>query len=223
MHKFDVRYSFDNYYEYYKFALIKQRILRDIIFSVLFVGIAVYWLVDSGPETEGLTLPIFALVMGVVFPLMNLLTLPMLKKQIRSKQAEIDRTHIIVTFNDEEIIYDNQSEQDPNKPVQPKVEDKVEKQEENTEVNDANQEVKEEVKEEVKKEEIERIFTLKYANIMKASETKGLFLFYLDRQTVIIIPKETYMDGTDFAAFRKFILTRINPKRVKFLKEKVEK
>ena len=39
MHKFDVKYSFDNYYEYYKFALVKQRILRDIIFSVLFIGI----------------------------------------------------------------------------------------------------------------------------------------------------------------------------------------
>ena len=35
MHKFDVRYSFDNYYEYYKFALIKQRILRDLILSTL--------------------------------------------------------------------------------------------------------------------------------------------------------------------------------------------
>ena len=42
MHKFDVKYSFDNYYEYYKFALVKQRILRDIIFSVLFIGIAVF-------------------------------------------------------------------------------------------------------------------------------------------------------------------------------------
>ena len=128
MHKFDVRYSFDNYYEYYKFALIKQRILRDLIFSVLFIGIAIYWWVDGGEATEGNVLPIFALVMGVVFPLMNLLTFPMLKKQIRSKQSEIDRTHIVVTFEEDEIIYENLSE--PAKPV----------------VNEEKVEVKEEVK-----------------------------------------------------------------------------
>ena len=217
MHKFDVRYSFDNYYEYYKFALIKQRILRDLIFSVLFIGIAIYWWVDGGEATEGHILPIFALVMGVVFPLMNLLTFPMLKKQIRSKQSEIDRTHIVVTFEEDEIIYENQSE--PAKAV----------------VNEEKVEVKEEVKagpaeevvevkeeqpaEEVKSEEGERVFKLKYANFLQVKETEGLFLFFLDRQTVIILPKTTYVGGEDFAEFKNFILSKINPKRVKFLKK----
>lgn len=206
MHKFDVRYSFDNYYEYYKFALIKQRILRDLIFSVLFIGIAIYWWVDGGEATEGNVLPIFALVMGVVFPLMNLLTFPMLKKQIRSKQSEIDRTHIVVTFEEDEIIYENLSE--PAKPV----------------VNEEKVEVKEEVKEEqpaeeAKSEEGERVFKLKYANFLQVKETEGLFLFFLDRQTVIILPKTTYVGGEDFAEFKNFILSKINPKRVKFLKK----
>lgn len=218
MHKFDVRYSFDNYYEYYKFALIKQRILRDLIFSVLFIGIAIYWWVDAGEATEGNVLPIFALVMGVVFPLMNLLTFPMLKKQIRSKQSEIDRTHIVVTFEEDEIIYENQSE--PAKPVVN--EEKVEVKEEVKEEQPAEEvvEVKEEQPaEEVKSEEGERIFKLKYANFLQVKETEGLFLFFLDRQTVIILPKTTYVGGEDFAEFKNFILSKINPKRVKFLKK----
>ena len=229
MHKFDVRYSFDNYYEYYKFALIKQRILRDLIFSVLFIGIAIYWWVDAGEATEGNVLPIFALVMGVVFPLMNLLTFPMLKKQIRSKQSEIDRTHIVVTFEEDEIIYENQSE--PAKPVvnEEKVEVKEEVKEEQPaeEVVEVKEEPAEEVVEvkeeqpveEVKSEEGERVFKLKYANFLQVKETEGLFLFFLDRQTVIILPKTTYVGGEDFAEFKNFILSKINPKRVKFLKK----
>ena len=218
MHKFDVRYSFDNYYEYYKFALIKQRILRDLIFSVLFIGIAIYWWVDGGEATEGNVLPIFALVMGVVFPLMNLLTFPMLKKQIRSKQSEIDRTHIVVTFEEDEIIYENLSE--PAKPVVN--EEKVEVKEEVKEEQPAEEvvEVKEEQPaEEAKSEEGERVFKLKYANFLQLKETEGLFLFFLDRQTVIILPKTTYVGGEDFAEFKNFILSKINPKRVKFLKK----
>ena len=218
MHKFDVRYSFDNYYEYYKFALIKQRILRDLIFSVSFFGIAIYWRVDGGEATEGNVLPIFALVMGVVFPLMNLLTFPMLKKQIRSKQSEIDRTHIVVTFEEDEIIYENLSE--PAKPVVN--EEKVEVKEEVKEEQPAEEvaEVKEEQPaEEAKSEEGERVFKLKYANFLQVKETEGLFLFFLDRQTVIILPKTTYVGGEDFAEFKNFILSKINPKRVKFLKK----
>ena len=217
MHKFDVRYSFDNYYEYYKFALIKQRILRDLIFSVLFIGIAIYWWVDGGEATEGNVLPIFALVMGVVFPLMNLLTFPMLKKQIRSKQSEIDRTHIVVTFEEDEIIYENLSE--PAKPVVN--EEKVEVKEEVKEEQPAEEvvEVKEEQPaEEAKSEEGERVFKLKYANFLQVKETEGLFLFFLDRQTVIILPKTTYVGGEDFAEFKNFFLSKINPKRVNFLK-----
>ena len=212
MHKFDVRYSFDNYYEYYKFALIKQRILRDIIFSVLFVAIAIYWWVDGGEATEGHLLPIFAISMGVVFPLMNLFTLPMLKKQIKSKQAEIDRTHIVVTFDEEEIIYENQSEI----PSQAKVEEKVEEVNKETTTEEV---VEEKPVEEVKPQEDERVFKLKYANFMQVKETEGLFLFFLDRQTVIILPKTTYVGGEDYSEFKNFILSKINPKRVKFLKK----
>ena len=46
MYKFDVKYTFDNYLEYYKFVLIKQRILRDLVFALFFVGIAVYWWIE---------------------------------------------------------------------------------------------------------------------------------------------------------------------------------
>ena len=212
MHKFDVRYSFDNYYEYYKFALIKQRILRDIIFSVLFVAIAIYWWVDGGEATEGHLLPIFAISMGVIFPLMNLFTLPMLKKQIKSKQAEIDRTHIVVTFDEEEIIYENQSEI----PSQAKAEEKVEEVNKETTTEEV---VEEKPVEEVKPQEDERVFKLKYANFMQVKETEGLFLFFLDRQTVIILPKTTYVGGEDYSEFKNFILSKINPKRVKFLKK----
>ena len=35
MHKFDVKYTYDNYFEYYKFVLIRQRILKDCLFFVL--------------------------------------------------------------------------------------------------------------------------------------------------------------------------------------------
>ena len=217
MHKFDVKYSFDNYYEYYKFALVKQRILRDIIFSVLFIGIAIYWWVDGGEATEGSILPIFAISMGVIFPLMNLLTLPMLKKQIRSKQAEIDRTHIVVTFDEEEIIYENLSEM----PTPAKKEEKVEEVKEET-TQEAVEVVEEKPAEEAKPQEDERVFKLKYANFMQVKETEGLFLFFLDRQTVIILPKTTYVNGEDYSEFKNFILSKINPKRVKFLKNKVE-
>ena len=39
---------------------------------------------------------------------------------------------------------------------------------------------------------------LNYVNFMRVNETKGLFLFYLDRQTVIILPKETFMHQITF-------------------------
>ena len=44
-------------------------------------------------------------------------------------------------------------------------------------------------------------------------------MFYLDRQTVIILPKETYVSEQSIADFKNFILTKIDPKRVKFLKD----
>ena len=54
---------------------------------------------------------------------------------------------------------------------------------------------------------------------MKVNETNGLFLFYLDRQTVIILPKETYISDYSLKEFKEFILTKIDKKRIKLLKE----
>ena len=203
MHKFDVKYTYDNYYEYYKFVLIRQRIIKDCLFFALFVGVGLYWLIDRGETTEGTLLPILSFVFAVGMPLMNLITIPMIKKQLHQKQAEIDRTHIVVTFDDEEITYENLSI-DPNAEEQ-----KVE-------------EVKEEASQENQEEQVntdpEKVFTLKYTNFMSVKESKGLFMFYLDRQTVIILPKETYVGETSLEEFKAFILTKIDPRRVKFSK-----
>lgn len=200
MYKFDVKYTFENYLEYYKFVLIKQRIVRDCVFAVFFFAIAAYWWIEPSENTANNFLPIFAIVMGLVFPLMNLVTLPMLKKQLRARQAEIDRTHIIVTFEDDEIVYENLTI----KPEDVKPADELSETPTETPV--------EENKE-------ERVFKLKYQNFLNVKETEGLFLFYLDKQTVIILPKETYQDDKDLSEFKNFILSKINPKRVKFLKK----
>ena len=213
MHKFDVKYTFDNYLEYYKFVLIRQRILRDFVFAIFFVGIAIYWWIDTSESTANSFLPIFAIVMGVLFPLMNLLTLPMLKKQLRSRQAEIDRTHIVVTFDEEEITYENLTvKPETNSPV----EEKVVEEKESTEENEVTEEVKPQADE---KPAEERIFKLTYQNFLSVKETNNLFLFYLDRQTVIILPKETYVTVGELAEFKNFILSKVNPRRVKFLKK----
>ncbi len=215
MHKFDVKYTFDNYLEYYKFVLIKQRILRDMVFALFFVGIAVYWWIDASEETANNFLPIFAVAMGVLFPLMNLLTLPMLKKQLRSRQAEIDRTHIVVTFDEEEIVYENLTVKPEAAQV---VEEKVAEEEHAAE--QVNEEAKEENEEKVEeKPSEERVFKLAYQNFLSVKETANLFLFYLDRQTVIILPKETYVTVGEMSEFKNFILSKVNPRRVKFLKK----
>lgn len=204
MYKFDVKYTLENYFEYYKFLIIKQRIYRDMILSLVFFGIAIYWFVDTSDNTNGILLPIFALFMGVLFPLMNFITLPMLKKQLRARQADIDNTHLTVTFNEDDVIYENLTEK------------RVDEAKENTEV--LNKE--ENTENEAKAPEEERTFKLTYPNFMKVNETNGLFLFYLDRQTVIILPKETYISDYSLKEFKEFILTKIDKKRIKLLKEK---
>ena len=154
--------------------------------------------------TIGILLPIFALFMGVLFPLMNFITLPMLKKQLRARQADIDNTHLTVTFNEDDVIYENLTEK------------RVDEVKENTEA--LNKE--ENSENEAKAPEEERTFKLAYPNFMKVNETNGLFLFYLDRQTVIILPKETYISDYSLKEFKEFILTKIDKKRIKLLKEK---
>ena len=106
MYKFDVKYTFDNYYEYYKYTLIKSRIVKDLFFCLVFFGFAAYLFVDQSPETSD-ALAIFSIILGVLFPLMNFATLPILKKQLKAKQRDIDNTRIFVTFTEEEVIYQN--------------------------------------------------------------------------------------------------------------------
>ena len=238
MHKFDVKYSFDNYYEYYKFVLIRQRIVRDIVFCVLFIAVAVYWWVDTSEATNNNLLPIFSVIMGVVFPLMNVVTLPMLKKQLHSRQEEIDRTHIVVTFDEDEIIYENLTIVPVAEDVKDENNNNIDDvKEENNNVNEVKDEnvntddgnvVNENTsdddssKDEEENVNNEKIFKLKYNNFLEVKETKGLFLFYLDKQTVIILPKERYQNGSDFTAFKDFISNKVNVKRIKFLKEKTK-
>lgn len=211
MHKFDVKYTYDNYYEYYKFVLIKQRIVKDLIFCVLFIAVAVYWWVDTGESTANEILPILSLVFGIGMPMLNFVTIPLIKRQIRNRQQEIDATHIVVTFDEEEVIYENQTE------VKKEEKDVVEVKEETTNTEVSETENVEEVNTE---KEDDRIFTLKYNNFLSVKESKNLFMFYLDRQTVVILPKSTYVSQSDLAEFKNFILTKVNPKRVRFIKEK---
>ena len=211
MHKFDVKYTYDNYYEYYKFVLIKQRIVKDLIFCVLFIAVAVYWWVDTGESTANEILPILSLVFGIGMPMLNFVTIPLIKRQIRNRQQEIDATHIVVTFDEEEVIYENQTEA---KKEETEVID-VKEETTNTEVSET-----ENVEEVNTEKEDDRIFTLKYNNFLSVKESKNLFMFYLDRQTVVILPKSTYVSQSDLAEFKNFILTKVNPKRVRFIKEK---
>ena len=194
MYKFDVKYTIENYFEYYKFLLVKQRILRDVIFGLVFVGVAIYFWVDQSEATSGNIIPIFSLVMGFAFPLMNYITIPMLKKQLKKREEEINNAHLVVTFYDnptieyDQVVYENLTEKAPTL--------------------DENGEEK----------EVERVFKLKYINFMAVKETKGLFMFYLDRQTIIILPKSTFLGEGSIDDFKQFIRRKISLKRIKFLK-----
>lgn len=245
MHKFDVKYTFDNYYEYYKFTLIKQRIVKDLIFSLVFIALAIYWWVDTSETTANEILPFLSIVMGICFPVMNFITLPLLKKQLRAKQNEIDRTHIVVTFDDDEIIYENQTVvettnvADENSNTDNANTEVIENNSSNTNNDDSNEvdnvnsnesdnnsdNVESDANEDNtnNNENEERIFKLKYNNFLSVKETKNLFLFYLDKQTVIILPKDRYVGSSTIEEFKNLITSKINIKRIKFLKEKVEK
>ena len=177
-----------------------------MILSLVFFGIAIYWFVDTTENTNGILLPIFAIIMGILFPLMNFITFPMIKKQLRARQKEIENTHLTVTFNDDEVVYENLTE---------KLVDEIK---ETNEVK--NEEASVENGNNSQSDEEERIFKLNYVNFMRVNETKGLFLFYLDRQTVIILPKETFIEGSSLKDFKEFILTKIIKKRIRFIKEK---
>ena len=219
MHKFDVKYTFDNYYEYYKFVLIKQRMVRDIIFCILFCAIGVYFLVDTSENTSGIFIPIFSFAMGIVSALTGYIMLPITKKQLKNRQSDIDRTHIVVTFSQDSVIYENLTEKkDAEKNIKSEtstsdVNDSALKDETPTSNENDNALKDEKVKD-------ENTFELKYENFMVVRESKTLFMFYLDRQTVVILPKETYLGGDNFDSFKELILSKVPAKRVKFLKEK---
>ena len=153
-------------------------------------------------------MPIFSLVMAVLFPLMNVLTLPLLKRQLKTKGDDIKKTHIVVTFNDKEVIYENHSTRDD-----------VVKQEVPLDEQEAKV-VDEDVVEEKTTDNSDKIFALQYDNFMSVKETANLFMFYLDKRTVIILPKETYLGTDSIEEFKSFILTKINIKRVRFLRKK---
>ena len=213
MYEFDVKYTLENYLEYYKYVLFKSKWWRDVIFMVLFIGIAVYWWVDQSEGTKSNFVPIFACIMACIFPLMNLLTQPMLKKNLKARQPEIDRTHVYITFEADQVVYKNLSE-DPSLDEK-KEEPKEEKLEE--------QPVEEEKTEENKTEDEtgavdNRTFILKYENFSTVRELDSLYLFYLDKQTLIILPKTTLVKG-EHDKFKEFIVDKIPDKRrIKFAK-----
>ena len=214
MHKFDIKYKLEDYYEYYKFIMFRQRLIRESLFFFIFVGIGVYWL---AAKQEGLFIPIFSFCMAVLVPMMTLLYVPLIKRQLSKRQDEIDRTHIVVSFDENEVVYENQTapvEKPISEPVVEKEKKEEDNQSEDTTPVDNNK--KEEQQPEQPKEE--NIFRLKYENFLSVKETKGLLLFYLDRQTVVIIPKTTYCQGDDLSEFKMFILSHINPRRVRFKK-----
>ena len=276
MYKFDVKYTFDNYYEYYKYTLIKSRIVKDLFFCLVFFGFAAYLFVDQSPETSD-ALAIFSIILGVLFPLMNFATLPILKKQLKAKQRDIDNTRIFVTFTEEEVIYQNltvkpeETVKVEETPVEDKeahvIDDELVTEETSVEEIVAEEVVtveviaEEAVAEEVVTEELpaeetvaeevvteeapveeavveevvteeapveeveeditvecddEKTFKLSYKNFMSVKETENLLLFYLDKRTVVILPKSTLLGKKTVAEFKEFVKTKINRSRVKF-------
>lgn len=235
MYKFDVKYTKDDYLEYYKYILITRKIFRNIIFTILFFAIAIYWLLDK--NSEGIFIPILCFVLGLLMPLMNFILLPMMKKQLNGREKQIAAAKINVTFNDEDIIYENNSinlEPEEKNTIEEKetIEEETSenKEEKSTEEQEAVKIVEEEDKNVVKEEdknvndseitdEKERVFNLKYSNFYDVRETKNLLLFSLDYQTVILLPKRCIVEG-EIVEFKKFLTTKINLKRLHLTKEK---
>ena len=179
---------------------------------------------------------------GVILLRINFATLPILKKQLKAKQRDIDNTRIFVTFTEEEVIYQNLT-------VKPEDVVKVETPVEEKEAHVIDDEVVEEspveevvaeeavaeespVEEAVAKEEIveeteeditvecdeEKTFRLDYKNFMAVRETENLILFYLDKRTVVILPKSTLLGKKSVVEFKEFVKTKINRSRIKFSK-----
>ena len=149
MFTFDINYTNEEYMEYYKDILITRKIVRNIIFILIFVAIAVIWWVDGSKSTTGNFIPIFALVAAVLLPLMNFLYIPLLKRQLRLREREVQNVHLFLTFEEDKIIYENKTEPLPD--IVPE-----------TKENESTEEVQQEQQEEVEtvSEESENVETV---------------------------------------------------------------
>ena len=214
MYKFDINYTNEEYMEYYKNILITRKIVRNVIFIFIFIAISVAWWVDGSDATKGNFIPIFALCAAVILPAINLLYIPLIKRQLKLREQEIKNVHIFLTFEDDKLIYENQTE-----PLPTAVSEKVD---ENEKLETNNEQDKDELvddneneyeKEEEKKEP-QRVFTLHYNNFYEVTATKNLVMMALDRQTVIIIPKRTIVEG-NIEEFIHFLGSKIYPSRFK--------
>jgi len=110
MYEFDVDYLNEEYMEYYKDVLITRKIVRNIVFVLIFVAIAVVYWVDKSDATKGNFVPIASLVAAVILPCSNLLYIPLLKRQLKLREQEVKSIHIHLTFEDDKIIYENKTE-----------------------------------------------------------------------------------------------------------------
>ena len=227
MFTFDIDYTNEEYMEYYKDVLITRKIVRNIIFILIFVAIAVIWWVDKTDATKGNFIPIFALVAAVILPLSNLLYIPLLKRQLRLRENEVKNVHLFLTFEEDKIIYENKTE--PLPPIEPveaeEKDEQVEKQDtQNEEVVESKEDIETstqteteeefETEEEEEKKEPQKVFTLHYNNFYEVTSTKNLIMMALDRQTVIIIPKRTIQTGT-IDNFIQFLSSKIYTSRFK--------
>lgn len=224
MFTFDINYTNEEYMEYYKDILITRKIVRNIIFILIFVAIAVIWWVDGSESTTGNFIPIFALVAAVLLPLMNFLYIPLLKRQLRLREREVQNVHLFLTFEEDKIIYENKTEPLPDivpetkenestEEVQQEQQEEVETVSEESENVETVEEEEYETEEEEKKEP-QKVFTLHYNNFYEVTATKNLVMMSLDRQTVIIIPKRCIQKGT-IDAFVQFLASKIYPSRFK--------
>ena len=226
MHKFDVRYTNEHYKEYYKYALIQRTLVKNIICCVgfLLTGLLVMFYLKNDDGSTSWGLGIIIMVLALLIPLSNLMIYPIAMKKLAKQQADLARIHVEVTFDEEEIIYNNLTEPKPTAPVSEPIdvenEPKSDVEVVENEVTDVVEDDKPvEEKPSTNEETDENKFSLKYNNIMLVKELQNQYLFYLDRSTVIILPKDTYVGESNIGDFKEFILSKFqDPRRIKLLK-----
>lgn len=207
MFKFDVSYEKSDYLDYYKYILITKRLVRNLVLSGIFLAIAIWFFLSD--KTNNYLIPILSILAAVCFPLINFIMIPLLKKQLDKREEQIKAAKIVVTFNEDEIIYENNTLEMPKEEVK----EEVESIEENGKEAEEVVEEKEVVAEENKEDSNEKVFHLKYINFYEIRETKDLFLFALDLQTMILLPKRSIVEG-NIEDFKAHLVTKMNPKRL---------